>query len=426
LTAIPGTERDDLDERPDRLDGPAEPVERPRESLREWFRRASEEYGPVLALFGLLKLTGFTVFMWLLTWSGEYLTKNPRFGGGARPWDVLAGWDGWWYRQVAENGYDPRLVVIGPPPFEYEQNSVAFFPLYPGTMKLVSGVTGLGSYGAGMLVSVVASFVAAAGIYALTAKLFDRRTGLIAAAVWAVFPGSGIEWAVYSDSLFVALAAWACYFVLEHRWLAAGVTVFMAGLNRPTAAALVAALGVAALLALYRRKDGWLGPVSAVLIAPLGIFGYLAWANWRMGDWSAYFKLQKGGWLHFFDYGEHTFNVLRTILLGRGGYAFTYPTEDMIALVLVALLPILLFLLIRLRVPVFLLVFTLITVVLVLGSAQIFGNTSRYLLPCFPLFLPIAVALRRVSLPSLVAVFGVTAVASGWYAGYVLFELGIP
>ncbi|MFD0573391.1 hypothetical protein ACFQ0T_34360 [Kitasatospora gansuensis] len=183
---------------------------------------------------------------------------------------------------------------------------------------------------------------------------------------------------------------------------------------------------MAALIALYRRRDGWLGPVSAVLIAPLGIFGYLAWANWRMGDWSAYFKLQKGGWLHFFDYGEHTFNVLRTILLGQGGYAFTYPTEDMIALVLVVLLPVLLFLLIRLRVPVFLLVFTLITIVLVLGSAQIFGNTSRYLLPCFPLFLPIAVALRRLSLPSLGVLFGVTAVASGWYAGYVLFELGIP
>ncbi|WP_235502433.1 MULTISPECIES: glycosyltransferase family 39 protein [unclassified Kitasatospora] len=429
MTAIPGTEPaelDDLDEHSDSGKGPAEPGDRPRESLREWFRRASEEYGPALALFGLLKLTGFTVFMWLLTWSGEYLTKNPRFGGGARPWDVVAGWDGWWYRHVAENGYDPRLVVIGPPPFMYEQNSVAFFPLYPGMMKLVSGVTGLGSYGAGMLVSVVASFVAAAGIYALAARLFDRRTGLIAAAVWAVFPGSGVEWAVYSDSLFVALAAWSCFFVLERRWLAAGVTVFMAGLNRPTAAALVAALGVAALIALYRRRDGWIGPVSAVLIAPLGIFGYLAWANWRMGDWSAYFKLQKGGWLHFFDYGEHTFNVLRTILLGRGGYAFTYPTEDMIALGLVVLLPILLFLLIRLRVPVFLLVFTLITVVLVLGSAQIFGNTSRYLLPCFPLFLPIAVALRRLSLSSLVAVFGVTAVASGWYAGYVLFELGIP
>ncbi|MFD0573389.1 hypothetical protein ACFQ0T_34350 [Kitasatospora gansuensis] len=113
MTAIPGTEPAELDEQPDSAKGPAE---RPQESLRAWFGRVYQEYGPALAVFGLLKLTGFTVFLWLLTWSGEYLTKNPRFGGGARPWDVLAYWDGWWYRQVAENGYDPRLVKIGPPP----------------------------------------------------------------------------------------------------------------------------------------------------------------------------------------------------------------------------------------------------------------------------------------------------------------------
>ncbi|MGW4645797.1 glycosyltransferase family 39 protein [Kitasatospora sp. NPDC004289] len=427
MSAISDT---DLDEHPERAGTPPEGARQeppPGESPTAWIRRAAHEYGPALAVYGTVKLTGFTVFMWLLGWSGDYLANNPRFGGGAKPWDVVGGWDGWWYQQIAANGYHPAPIkVIGPPPFEFEQNSVAFFPLYPGAMKLVSAVTGLGPYGAGMVVSILASFVAAAGIYALTARLFDRRTGVIAAAVWGFFPGSGVEWAVYSDSLFVALAAWSCYLIVERRWLAAGVTVFVAGLNRPTAAALVAALGVAALIALYQRRDGWLGPVSALVIAPLGFVGYLAWVNWRMGDWGGYFKLQKGAWLHFFDYGDHTFTVLKTLLLGKGVYAFTYPTEDMIALFLVLLLPPLLFLLVRLKVPVFLLVYTAVTIVLVLGSSQIFGNTSRYLLPVFPLFLPIAVALRRLSLPALGALVGWAAIASGWYAGYVLFELGIP
>ncbi|MFJ8042336.1 glycosyltransferase family 39 protein [Kitasatospora sp. NPDC096147] len=427
MSATPGT---DLDEHAERAGAPPESApepDRPGESLRAWGRRTAHEYGPALAVYGVVKLAGFTTFMWLLSWSGSYRALNPRFGGGAQPWDVLGGWDGWWYQQIAVNGYNPGpLKVIGPPPFEFEQNSVAFFPLYPGAIRLVSTVTGLGSYGAGMVVSVLASFFAAAGIYALTKRLFDRKTGVIAAAIWGFFPGSGVEWAVYSDSLFVALAVWACFFILERRWLAAGVTVFVAGLNRPTAAALVAALGVAALIALYRRKDGWIGPLSALLVAPLGFVGYLAWVNWQMGDWGGYFKLQKGAWLHFFDYGKHTGAVLKTILQGKGAYAFTYPTEDMIALFLVVLLPPLIWLLIRLKVPVFLLVYTAVTIVLVLGSSQIFGNTSRYLLPAFPLFLPIAVALRRLSLPALAGLVGWAAVASGWYAGYVLFELGIP
>ncbi len=404
--------------------GPA-PAGRPGR-LRAGARGAAREYGPALALYGAVKLIGFAVFMRLLEWSGEYLTKDPRFGGGRHPWDVLGGWDGWWYQQVAQNGYHPHLVPLVGQVWSYQQDSSAFFPLYPGLIKMVSAVTGLGLYGAGMLVSVVASFVAAAGIYRLTAALTDRRTGVIAAALWGVFPGSGAEWAVYSDSLFVALAVWACWFVLERNWLAAGVTTFVAGLNRPTAAALVAALGVAALLALYRRRDGVLGPLVAGAVAPLGLFGYIAWVGWQMGDLTGYFKLQRGGWLHYFDSGAHTLKVFEGVLLGHNNYLFAYPTEDLIGVLLVVTLPILLTLLVRLRLPVHLLVYTVVTIVLVLGSQQIFGNTSRYLLPAFPLFIPVAVALRRLSRTSLAVVLGTAAVASGWYAGYVLFELGIP
>ncbi|AUG78628.1 membrane protein [Kitasatospora sp. MMS16-BH015] len=395
--------------------------------LDHWARRAAHRFGPALAVFGVVKLLGFAVFMWLLNSSGDFKHKEPRFGGGAHAWDVLQSWDGWWYQQVAANGYHPQLVLLPPGQWmTHDQNSAAFFPLYPGLMRLVSDVTGLGTYGAGMVVSVLSSFVAAAGIYAVTAHLTDRRAGILAAAIWGLFPGSGAEWAVYSDSLFVALAAWACYAVLTRRWIEAGVLTLIAGLNRPTASALIGALGVAGLFALYHRRDGVWRPLLAMAIAPLGLFGYVAWVGWRMGEWTGYFTLQRGAWMHFFDYGRHTMSVLRGVVFGHTDYYFAYPTEDLIALLLVFSLPILVFLLVRMRVPVFLLVYTLVTVVLVLGSQQIFGNTSRYLLPAFPLFLPLAVALRRLSNASLAFVLTLTALASGWYAGYVLFELGIP
>jgi hypothetical protein len=47
-------------------------------------------------------------------------------------------------------------------------------------------------------------------------------------------------------------------------------------------------------------------------------------------------------------------------------------------------------------------------------------------LPLFPLFIPLALALRRLRRPSLAAVLGTAAPASGSYAGYVLFVLGVP
>ena len=395
---------------------------------RERLRAAWHRCGPVLGLFGALKLAGFCSFMYLLSSAGDFRKKDPRFGGGAHAWDVLGSWDGWWYQQIALHGYDPKLVPVPGATglITLQGNSAAFFPLYPALVRLTSQLTGLGPYGAGVLVSILASFAAALGIYAVAERFGGRRAGLAAAGLWAVWPGSGVEWAVYSDSLYVALAAWACHAVLSRRWLTAGVLTFAAGLNRPTAGALIAALGVAALLALRDRKDGVLRPLLSLALAPLGLLGYLGWVGHRMGDYGGYFTLQKGAWAHTFDYGEQTFDVLTSVPVGHFDYLFAWPYADFIGVGVVFLAFVLLPLLLRLRPPAVLVVYTVLTLALVLGSQQIFCNVSRYLLPCFPLFLPLAVALRRLSLPVLCTVLTITALASGSYAGYALFELGVP
>lgn len=390
--------------------------------------RAAAHHGPVLLLYGTLKLIGFGAFMYLLHSTGDYQKKNPRFGGGARPWDVLATWDGWWYQQIAEHGYHPELVPVPGATglITLEGNSAAFFPLYPALMRAVSELTGLGSYGAGLLVSVVASFVAALGIYAVTDRLGGRGAGLAAAGLWAVWPGSGVEWAVYSDSLYVALAAWACHAVMSRRWLTAGLLTCAAGLNRPTAAALIAAVAVAALLALHRREDGIRRPLAALLLAPLGLLAYLGWVGHRMGDYGGYFRLQSGAWAHEWDFGRQTLDVLTSVPVGRSDYLFAWPFADMIGVGVVLLALALLPLLFRIRPPVVLTVHTVLTLVLVLGSQQIFGNVSRYLLPLFPLFIPSALALRRLGPVHRFALLATAALASGSYAGYALFELGVP
>ncbi|MGC9495536.1 hypothetical protein [Streptomyces sp. WG7] len=414
---------------PERLPG-----ERRKHPWRTWpptLPAGARPYLTPLVLYGVAKLVGLTVFAALLEYAGDYKGKNPRFGGGAHWWDVLATWDGWWYLQVAEHGYSPSLVPLDSDGlFTVQQNSVAFFPLYPALIRMVSETTGLGLYGSGILVSVVFSFVAAAGIFAVIRLVAGARAGTIAAGLWAVAPGAGVEWAVYSESLFVAIAAWACYAVMTKRWVAAGLLAFTAGLNRPTSAVLIGAVGLAALVVLARpatrRQHGVRGPVYAMVVAPLGLLAYIAWVGYSIGEPTAYFTLQREGWAHFFDYGAHTLDVLLNLAVGRGDYPFAFYTPDLLSLLLVLALPFLIALMWRKRPPLVLVAYTLATIVTVLGTQQMFGNTMRYLLPAFPLLLAPAAALARLKLPALAVFFTTTALASGWYAHYVLFELGVP
>jgi hypothetical protein len=399
---------------------------REAEPLGSALRSAARRFGPAIALFGAVRLVGFSFFMLLLDSSGKFRTQNPRFGGGAHTWDVLGSWDGWWYQNVAQVGYDPKLLPDTGGFFTIQQNSSAFFPLYPGLIRLVSDTTGLGGYGAGMLVSVVASFVAAAGIYAVAAHLGGHRTGVIAAAVWGVFPGAGMAWAVYSESLFVALAAWAAYFTITRQWSSAALVAFVAGLSRPTSMTLIAGVALAAMVALYRRRDGVAGPLAAIVLPPLAFFGYIGWVGWKMGHWDGYLTLQRGGWLHFFDWGHYTWTAVSNILIGETNYLYPYPTEDLVAVLVLFALPCLLVPFLARRPPLVLVVYTVGSLVLTLGSQQMFGTLSRFVFPLFPLTVPVALGLRRLSLPVLGAVLGVAALASGWYAGYVVFELGIP
>jgi hypothetical protein len=378
-------------------------------------------------VYGALKLTGFLVFMWLLDTTGDYRSKEPRYGGGAHAWDVLSTWDGWWYRQIAEHGYHPQLAPVpgGSGHWSVEQNSAAFFPLYPGLIRAVSAVTGLGSFGAGLTVSVIASFAAALGIYAVASGLAGHRVGLLAAALWAVWPGSGVEWSVYSDSLYTALAVWTCHLVLARRWLAAGSLCLVAGLSRPTAATLIAGVAVAAVGAAFRREDGLWRPLAALALAPLGLAGYLGWVGEQAGDVKAYSILESDAWDHYFDFGRSTAHVVVAVLTGHADYEAAAPSEDLVGVAVLLLTGVLLVLLVQLRPPTVLAVYTVCAVVLAVGTHQIFGTVSRYLLPTFPVLVPAAMALDRLTKPGRVTVLVLAALCSGSFAGYMLFEIGI-
>src|SRR5690606_36045782 len=156
------------------------------------------------------------------------------------------------------------------------------FPLYPGLIALLDPVLPGGPQAAGLAISWLAGPAAAWGLFAIGAHLRDRRTGVLLVALWAVLPHAVVQSMLYTETLFTALAAWSLYALLRRRWLTSGALCLAAGLLRPTAGALVLAVGLAALAAVWRRRDGW-RPWVAGLIAPLGLLGYLGWVAHRLG-----------------------------------------------------------------------------------------------------------------------------------------------
>jgi hypothetical protein len=336
-----------------------------------------------------------------------------RHFGGAHVSTLLGKWDGRWFVDVARNGYDTTLTHRADG--SLVNTNIVFFPAYPYAIKAVA-VTGIGELWAGLVVSWLAGLAAAWGIFAVGAHVYDRRVGVALAVLWGVLPHAVVESMVYSEALFTALAAWCLYTLLRRQWLAAGALCLAAGATRAAAGVLVAVVMAAAAVALVRRRDG-ARPVAALVLAPLGLLGYLAWVAQALDRLDGWFYMQDEGWQLAFDGGRATWHTLvHRVLLEPAKLELYEVSAVLLASV------VLLVLLAYLRPPWPLLAYAAGLVVLTLGGEGYYHSKSRFLLPAFPLLLPVAVALGRTRLRASGLVLAVLALASAWYGGYLLLQ----
>ncbi|MBT2507304.1 hypothetical protein J7I98_15665 [Streptomyces sp. ISL-98] len=330
-------------------------------------------------------------------------------------WPALAtSWDSLWYLQIADRGYDSTLGTTR------NSNSLAFFPLYPVIVKAVAGVTPGSRASVGLLLAIAFSLVAAWGIFAVGDRLHGRRVGTLLVVLWGSMPAAVVQWMGYTESLFTALTAWALFAVLTGRWLWAGSLSVLAGLTRPTGVALAAAVSVTAAVTLWRswRRGHKLEPAVLVagLAAPLGWCGYVAWVGLRLGRWDGYFAVQKL-WLNEWDGGADTLREMRRLLLYK-----SMPHLFLVVVTVVLLASVVLFLLCAAeRLPLPLLVFTGVLLLVVLGSGGVYFPRARFLVPGFPLLLPVALAVTRARRRLIgVLVVGGAVMSSVWFGAYML------
>jgi Mannosyltransferase (PIG-V) len=293
-------------------------------------------------------------------------------------------WDAGWYRHIATHGYVDQAV--GPS----GQRNLAFYPLYPLAMRLVS-LVGLSPLAAGILVSNLAFLVT----LLLLHRMVGTRFGADAAGrcVWllAVFPFSFYFSAVYSESLFLLLAVASLYLAERGRWAAASLCALLCGATRAPGGALAPALG---LLYLERirfdvrqvRPDVlWLG---LSVLGPFLFYGYLAV---QFGDpWLAFKATRVPGWWQggfSLKPIERAVRSMRSLENLRTGQFLVVYNLNLLA----AALGLITLVAVFRRQPLAWGVFALLIVAA--GVIQP-GCWGRYVLPAFPVFLAWAMGLE--------------------------------
>lgn len=384
---------DDERRTPGSTETPARESSRGRRSeLFDRLRTATRRALPALLGYALVRAVGVvTLYIWARA-------------VGQSPAKLLTAYDGVWYLRIAREGYDD---------YERLQSSMAFFPLYPKLVGALARVSPLDLRETALLVAWAAALAAAWGLFALGDHLHGRRVGILLAVLWGVLPHSIVQSMSYSEGIFTALAAWTLHALLRTRWITAGVLCLLAGLTRPTGSALIAVVGLAALIAVARRRDGW-RPWLALLLAPAGWLGYLAWVGVRTGRPDGWFHIQSAGWRSRFDFGVDTVRTGSALLAQRSEL-------QQYTVTLVMLLAIMLLVLCALdRQPWQLLLYSGLLIVTTLGAAGYYHAKARFLLPAFPLLLPVAVALARAGWARAGTVLTTLLVVSAYYGGYVL------
>jgi hypothetical protein len=359
---------------------------------------------PALLAYAAVRVTGL-VILWI--WA-SIEGKNPHTLLSAR-------WDSLWYARVAEQGYGYEVRL----PDGGVHSNLAFFPLLPALERAVAAVTPLSVNDAGLLIGWTASLAAAWGIFAVAALITGRRSaGVVLAALWGAYPTAFVQSMAYTEALFTALAAWALYAVLTGRWVWAGSLALAAGLARPSGAAVVAAVWVPAAVHLWRERRAPARLLLGVILAPLGWLGYVVYVGVRRDSVTGYFDVQ-AEWDNRFDGG-----------LALLGFVWENLTSNVIGglglAAALALVGWLLWLLVRDRRPLPLVVYTAAVVLTSLVGSGYFGSRPRLMMPAFALLLPAALALLRLHPRRVALILAAAALASGAYGALTLLGPGPP
>lgn len=313
--------------------------------------------------------------------------------------------DGWWYTHLARLGYSaslhpPALTPAGY--YHHRWSDWAFFPGYPLLIRGTHELTRLSALTSALIVASILGLTTVWAMYALGDAVGGVRVARGTALLFATWPGSAALSFPYSEGLFVTASAGCLLLLLKKRWLWAGVLGAIACFTRPTGIALLAAIAVAAIVQLVRRRD--VRPLGALVLAASGGVAFILYGHARTGD-ALIWRHAENLWNQRLDYNRLT--VHRTWVTLRDPLSALHQQSRQIQL-LTAVLVILGLLMLLLMAAAFirtrqwrwptLVAYAAVTVGMIIAFSTV-GTRPRMVLAVLPGFVWVAAWLpRRVTL----------------------------
>ncbi len=195
-------------------------------------------------------------------------------------------WDSGWYTQISQKGYS-----YSPD----RQSSVAFWPLYPITIRAAHELTNSRPGKAAFDLSILFAFLAAIVIYKLARLDWPEYTSRYVILFILFWPASYFLIAVYPESLFVFLAALSLYLGRKQKWLLAGIASALLALTKPYGVFMAPALVAEYFVVhgkdwkIFFKKWNWLP-----LLLPLASVVSFAYYNFaKFGNAFAFLETEK-------------------------------------------------------------------------------------------------------------------------------------
>jgi hypothetical protein len=309
------------------------------------------------------------------------VAEQPRPTSARRPIiDLLTSWDSLWYLRIVRDGYPSSIPAHVT--FHQPEARAAFFPLYPLLVRAADRVLPGGDVAAALFLNLVlgAVFIYLLGV--LTRRLKGDHAAARVMVLAAVFPGSFVLSFAYAEAILLVLACATFLLLLDRRWVLAGLAAGLATASRPNAIALVLACAAAAWVAWRRERDwkAWAAP----LLAPLGFVAFQVYLSWRTGERLVWFRVQHQGWNEGISFGLTAITKTTKFL----AHPLDSPTNAITALCLVALAAGL-WALWKARLPAPIVVYTLVSVFLMLVPAQVTAR-PRFLYTAVGLLIAVA------------------------------------